>query len=305
MEAVRAAVAHEHIDLVGLSYGTRLAQEYLRAHPDRVRAVALLGSLSPDQKLPLPFALTAQAVLDRLVQQCAADAACHAAVPDLAGDIAGVDRALRRNAISLPAKDGKTAKLEAGPFWEGVRPLLGESTSQRRLPWLLHEAAQGRFDPIVRAMTSRGPSPGADGLLLSVSCPEDTLHVTKGEVEAIAHTVFGPYRVRQQIEACKAWRVPPRDVDRTFVRARTPVLLLAGSMDHVTPPEWAQRIAAALPDARVVTVPLLGHFPAGLSHMECYDEILAEFFAQGSAAQLHLDCLGGMHPPPFATGPSR
>ena len=48
-------------------------------------------------------------------------------------------------------------------------------------------------------------------------------------------------------------------------------------MDHVTPPEWSHRIAAGLPNARVVTVPLLGHFPAGLSHMECYDQILAEF----------------------------
>jgi pimeloyl-ACP methyl ester carboxylesterase len=291
LDAVRAALSHERIDLAGLSYGTRVAQEYLRAHPDRVRAVALLGSLSPDQNLPLPFARTGQAVLDRIAQQCAADAGCHGAVPDLAADIKSVDRALRQH----------DAKLQAGPFWEGVRALLVETASQRRLPWLLHQAALGHFDPIVDAMTARGPSPGADGLLLSVSCPEDTLHISGAEVKALSQTVFGTYRVWQQLDACREWKVPRRDPRRDFVRGQTPVLLMAGSMDHVTPPEWAEKIAAGLPNARVVMVPLLGHFPAGLSHMECYDEVIAEFFEKGSAAELHLECIRAMQAPPFAT----
>ncbi|HEX4384246.1 MAG TPA: alpha/beta fold hydrolase, partial [Myxococcales bacterium] len=55
-DAVRAALGHERIDISGLSYGSRLAQEYLRAYPDRVRAIALLGAVSPQAKLPLSFA---------------------------------------------------------------------------------------------------------------------------------------------------------------------------------------------------------------------------------------------------------
>ncbi|MGZ6143291.1 MAG: alpha/beta fold hydrolase, partial [Myxococcales bacterium] len=289
LEAVRAALGHDRIDLSGLSYGTRVAQEYLRAHPDRVRAVALLGSLAPDQNLPLPFARTAQVVLDELARQCAADAACHAAVPDLGRDVRAVDDALRKG----------HGALQAGPFWEGVRALLVTTTSQRRLPWLLHEAAQGRFTPILDAMKDRPK--GADGLLLSVECPEDTLHITQKEQQASTGSVFGAYRLAQQIEACIAWRVPAVETGRAFVRAQTPVLLLAGTMDHVTPLHWAEQIAARLPNARVVTFPLLGHFPEGLSHIECYDRILADFFESGTAAGLDLGCIGEMRPPPFAT----
>jgi pimeloyl-ACP methyl ester carboxylesterase len=267
LEAVRSALGHERIDLAGLSYGTRLAQEYLRRHPDRVRALALLGSLPPGEKLPLPFARNAQRVLDALARE----------TPGMAEDIA-----------ALADKGGR--------FWEAVRALLTTADSQRQLPSLLHEAAQGRMEPILRAMTH--PPMGADGLLLSVSCPEDTLHIAEAEIAAQPRTVFGRYRVDQQIAACKAWKVPPRQVDQSFVTAPVPALLMAGSMDHVTPPEWAEQIAAHLPASRVVVIPRLGHFPAGLSHMECYDEIIARFFEAGSAAGLDLSCIATMQPLP-------
>src|SRR5262249_18421083 len=135
---------------------------------------------------------------------------------------------------------------------------------------------------------------------LSVSCAEDTLHITEGDVAAQPASVFGRYRVDQQIVACKAWKVPPRQVDRTFVAARKPVLLLAGSMDQITPPGGAADLAPHPPASRGVTIPLLSHFPDGLWHMECYDEILAQFFEAGDASGLDLACIRTMQPPPFA-----
>jgi pimeloyl-ACP methyl ester carboxylesterase len=270
LDDVRAALGHERIDLLGLSYGTRVEQEYLRAHADRVRAAAMLGSLPPVEKLPLPFARNAQRVLDALARERAG----------MAEDVAIL------------------AKKEGGQFWEAVRALLTTTDAQRRLPALLHQAAQGRLEPILKAM--RRPSVGADGLLLAVSCPEDTLNITEAELAAQPKTVFGRYRTDQQLAACRAWKVPPRKVDRSFVRVRTPVLLLAGSMDQITPPEWAEEIAAHLPASRVVTIPLLSHFPDGLSHMECYDELLAQFYQAGDASGLDLACVRTMQPPPFA-----
>jgi pimeloyl-ACP methyl ester carboxylesterase len=270
LDDVRAALGHERVDLLGLSYGTRVEQEYLRAHAMRVRAAAMLGSLPPGEKLPLPFARTAQRVLEVLERER----------PGMAEDVATL------------------AKKEAGQFWEAMRPLLTTTDSQRRLPSLLHQAAQGDLQPILKAM-NRHPL-GSDGLLLSVSCPEDTLHITEADIAAQPKTVFGRYRVDQQIAACRAWKVAPRKVERSFVQVGTPVLLLAGSMDQITPPEWAEQIAAHLPASRVVRIPLLSHFPDGLSHMECYDAILVQFYEAGGASGLDLASIGTMQPPPFA-----
>ena len=298
LDAVRAAFRHEKIDLIGLSYGTRMAQQYLRAHPDRVRAVALLGTLTPGENLPLSFSLAADAVLRRLAEECARDPECQEAIPDPFADIAALRGRFETGAVLAPFA-GRTVEITNGPFWEAVRGQLTTTATQRRLPWLLHEAAQGRFEPLL-AETTGQPDHGSNGLLLSVSCPEDTLRIVAEDLAALSGTVFGSYRVRQQLEACKAWGLPPLDAPpRTFVGDDVPVLLMAGDMDAVTPIQWARDVAAHLPRSRVVVIPELGHFPDGLDHMECYDQIIAQFFESGSTTSLDLGCVSEMQPPPF------
>jgi pimeloyl-ACP methyl ester carboxylesterase len=102
--------------------------------------------------------------------------------------------------------------------------------------------------------------------------------------------------------ACREW--PGGALPRTFsfVTSETPALFMAGAMDHVTPVQWAQDAASGLLNSRVVTIPDLGHFPDGLSNMECYDQVINAFFEAGSAANLDLSCVASMKPPPFAAG---
>ena len=47
LDAVRAAMGYAKVNLWGGSYGTRVALEYLRRHPDRVRSVVLDGVAPP------------------------------------------------------------------------------------------------------------------------------------------------------------------------------------------------------------------------------------------------------------------
>jgi pimeloyl-ACP methyl ester carboxylesterase len=297
VEQLRLALGHEQVDLIGLSYGTRLAQEYARAQPARVRAMALLGALSPDDKLPVTFGPNAAAVLGALAQRCRQDRACRAAIPDLARDIALLRGRLAGGPVAVTLPDGTAAQLTQGPFWEAVRAQLATTPQQRRLPWLLHEAAQGRYEPLLAAIVPRA-EPGANATLLSVSCVEDTLHLTEAEVAASADTLFGRYRVDQQLAACRAWAVPPAPRP-AFASGDWPVLLMSGGMDAVTPPAGAQAIARHLRNARVVVVPELGHSPDGLAHMECYDDLIVRFFETGDAANLDRSCIRGMQPPPF------
>ena len=297
IEAVRMKLGHELIDLAGLSYGTRVAQQYVQAHPKRVRAMLLMGTVTPQEKLPLSFATNAHAVLMRLAQQCEADADCRRAVPKASADIATLRAKFAAGPVRATLADKKSVTLQAGPFWEGVRALLATTASQRRLPWLLHEAARGRFAPILAAMPAQ-PDAAANGLLLSVSCQEDTLHITEAELAPLRGTVFGDYRVRQQMAACGVW--PGSKLWRAgFVTSDVPVLLMAGDMDAVTPVQWAQDVASGMGNARVVTIPYLGHFPDGMGNMECYDWVINDFFEKGSAADLDLSCIATMKPPPF------
>ena len=61
LDDVRAALGAAQVNLVGSSYGTRAAQEYMRRYPDRVRSATLFGLVPPSLHIPQRFARDAQA----------------------------------------------------------------------------------------------------------------------------------------------------------------------------------------------------------------------------------------------------
>jgi len=95
VEEVRARLGYEKVSLYGGSYGSRMAQAYLRRHPKRVSAVVLDGVVPFDVAVPLTYARSAQQALDRVFAACAARPACQAAHPDPGGDMSAIQRRLR------------------------------------------------------------------------------------------------------------------------------------------------------------------------------------------------------------------
>ncbi len=82
LDAVRAALGYARINLYGVSYGTRVAQHYLRRFPAQARALILDGVVPPDAVLAADGALHAQRTLELIFARCQTDAACHAAFAD-------------------------------------------------------------------------------------------------------------------------------------------------------------------------------------------------------------------------------
>jgi pimeloyl-ACP methyl ester carboxylesterase len=108
MEAVREAIGAKTIDLFGMSYGTKLAQAYVRAHPDRVRTATLMGVAPMDLKTPLSHARNAEAALRRIFNDCAADPACAAAYPSLEADWASIGALFDAGPIAMATPDGRS-----------------------------------------------------------------------------------------------------------------------------------------------------------------------------------------------------
>lgn len=63
LDAVRAALGYDRINLYGGSYGTRVAQHYLRRYPQRTRTVILDGTVNPSLALGPSMALDAENAL--------------------------------------------------------------------------------------------------------------------------------------------------------------------------------------------------------------------------------------------------
>lgn len=299
VEAVRVALQHERIDVSGLSYGTRFAQAYALAHPDRVHAMALIGTVPPDMRLPQEFADDAQRVVDRVLAECKADATCNAAFPRLQGEWNTLNRRVHATATRLG-----NSTIDPGAFWEAFRGRLGATESLRQLPWLIHTLAGEAPDRALALLRSDDPPFFASGLLLSVECPEDTLHLSAAELQRNgAHTFLGSYRVRRQFAACTTWGVAAREsAYRQAKPLPIPTLFVVGELDDVTPPDATARARRNWPNSRVIRIPDLGHFPSGLDHLECMDRIIAAFFAAGTAQGVDTRCVRDMRPPGFYTG---
>ena len=300
LDRVRAALGHDRIDLWALSYGTRLAQVYIKSFGTHVRSAVLMGYAPLDYKAPLFHAAAAQRVLDLVLDGCQLDPDCAARYPDLRGEWRDLLSRLERAPIMASAPDRPAREIRRGPFGEAIRTLLGTAAGQRRLPEIIHRAAAGDFTPFLAAVRT-GP-PGAEGLYFTIACSEGGARITDGDVRPhTAGTFLGDYRVSRERAACAAWRTyPVADSFFTPLAAAPPVLVVSGGMDYVTPPDWAEAFCSTLPSCRLLRVPALGHGPFDLdewTHGECLDAVMLGFYEHPGT--IEPECLRGMKPPPF------
>lgn len=290
LDAVREALGHERINLFALSYGTTLALHYMRDHPQRVRAAVLWGAAPPSGMPPRDHAPNAEHALSRLFADCAADPACAKAYPQLPEDW--------RSALArLPASGSPSRET----FAENLRSLMYTPSGYRKLPRIIHGAAVGDLGPFRAATGSRRPSPAAGGLYLSVTCSESLAVMDYAAAAAASRaTQFGDYRLRRQREACLEWPAsPPPPAFYAPTVIETPILLVSGDRDPVTPVAWATELRRRLPHSGHVVVPHGGHLFDGLSGAECVDELILAFYAAGSADDLDAACLAKVEPPAF------
>ena len=311
IDEVRAWLGYDKINLEGGSYGTRAAQVYLRRHGDHVRTATLTGVAGMEQYLPLFHARDGKRAVDLLFDTCAKTPACATAFPDLPVEhervLAGLERERGRATVTSPVDNHLVAvTIPRDIFAEQIRFALYNPNTASTVPYIIHRAAQGDFDPFARLAMLWEPLLRkflAYGMHLSVTCAEDVPFIAPGAVEpAIAGTYLRGYRVLQQLAACREW--PRGNIPADFhqpVTSDIPVLLVSGQYDPITPPRWADQVAPHFTHGLQVLIPDGHHGNGGLSHPECIVGLLATFIERGTNAGLDTSCIATMKRPPFIT----
>lgn len=305
-DRVREAMDYERINLVGVSYGTRAAQVYLRQYPDRVRSVVL------DSVVPMQLALGQEhaPMLDRAVQQvlaqCAAEETCNSLFPDHAQELNELFRRLRetpRQAIIINPWTGQPQeiRLSAETLAVAIRFLSYASETQALLPLLVHEAVTtGNLERLASQallVLSSLDDAIARGMEASVLCSED-YPVMDFRVDQ-DDTIMGGLMLEAIRRQCAIW--PRGEVPDGFhdpVASDVPVLLMSGERDPVTPPSYAALVARTFAN----NINLVAH---GQSHSVlrnvCLQEVMTNFIEQGSVAALDTACVESIRPAPFFT----
>ena len=305
LEAVRAALGVEAVNLVGVSYGTRVALEYLRRHPGRIRAAVLDSVVPPTLILGAEHARNLDAAVDAQFARCEADDRCRARFGSPRGRLDALLARLRASPVTVAYADPLTHErredaLTAEALAGVVRLHAYSPPLFAMLPMLLEAASRGQYDTLMAQARMVGQLIGEQisvPLQLAVSCAEDAPWLVPDPADR--DTMMGSAFVDVLRAQCSVW--PRGDVPADFHEPLTsarPVLLLSGEFDPVTPPRYGDAVARQLSRARHLVLRGQGH---GVLGAGCTPRLLGGFLERPAPTQLDASCLDALgYVPPFA-----
>ncbi|HEY1492480.1 MAG TPA: alpha/beta fold hydrolase, partial [Steroidobacteraceae bacterium] len=242
LEQVRRALGYARIDIYAVSYGTRVAQHYIRRYPQAVRAVILDGVLPPELAVGPAVALDAENALRAILARCQNDAACHAQFAEPREDYLAVRAALTKGPVRVRLPDplhGAARELAFGSDQLAMVLRLASYSADYSalLPLLLHTARAGADYSQLAAqflLIQRSYEDVATGMHNSVVCAEDVPFYDTHAIDRaqLAATFMGASQIDGLRIVCGVWPRGPVDADfHAPLKSTVPALLLSGSDD--------------------------------------------------------------------------
>ena len=307
IDALRAHLRYEQLNLVGSSYGTRLAQVYLRAYPDRVRSMILDGVVPTRLVLGSEHGRALDDALTRILARCAEDDACNERFGDLEAKLATLaERFDRKTSQRLTLTHPRTGREQAMDFnrdglAQALRMLAYSPPTQALLPLLIDEGAgvevPERIALQLMQIYEQLDAMIAVGLEASVGCSEDWPVWREQDPAAEAATLLGPSMREGREQICALW--PAGEVAPDFHEPFTsdvPVLLLSGELDPVTPPRYGEEAVGQFPNSRHLIAAGHGHNTLG---PPCTSVIAARFIDELRPDELDVGCMERLGGAPF------
>ena len=312
LDAVRAALGADKINVIGGSYGTRVAQQYAMHYPQHTRSIVLDGVAPNRLVVGGEFAQRLDEALRRQDAQCAKLPACKARFGNGAsgGDLIARLQSLKSRLAAAPVQvsyhdpdtneprqDTLTADTLTG-LTHGVSyvPQLASL-----LPLVVSEAEHGRYESLMAIAKFWSNQVGDQlnrGMQWSVICAEDAPRYQPDPADG--NTVLGPDMAKMFFAACKQWPRGKVAADFTApLKTELPVLVVSGELDPVTPPVYGDEVVKTLSHARHLVLRGQGH---GGMNVGCVPKLLGRFFETTDAKALDAKCLDSLsYVPPFTS----
>ncbi|MFP8845039.1 alpha/beta hydrolase [Shewanella baltica] len=293
-EAVRQHLGYKKLHVYGISYGTRMAQLYMRLYPAHLATVTLDG-IVPMQQSVLEIGASIDRGFDLLFKDCQETTACHAQFPELKAEFDQVAASLAKAPVMENVYDPVTGEktmltMTRGKFYGSIRMALYQANVRALVPHAIHQAAKHNFQPILGLYSLTIDNAGmAMGMHASVVCGEDMHRITPAMREQAQHSFMGKTMLEGLEATCEVWKVPA--VDDSFsepISSDIPTLLLSGEIDPATPPSWGELAMEKLTNAKHFVAPYATH---GVAYQSCANNLIADLVRSGSVNDLDGECL--------------
>lgn len=293
-EAVRLALGYQQLHLYGGSYGTRMAQEYMRQYPSAVLTATLDGVVPFNQSFGAMGAAS-DASLEAVYAYCDALPECRQQFPNARAQLLQLQQTLTEHTISTTVRHPRTfelieLKLTRAKLQQALRFALYRNSTRAMLPLVIDQASKGDYSALIGLMLAQDfASDLSVGVNFAVVCGEDQPFWTAQSKAEFTKSYLGQSWLQGAKASCNVWQVKPVAADYTApLQTDTPVLLLSGGLDPVTPPGWAELAMAKMRNARHLVAPHATHIVASQT---CAPKLISQFINQQSAAELDERCL--------------
>lgn len=279
---LRTALGYREINVSGVSYGSTLALQLMRDHPQGIRSVMMNGITGPtfntfNDQIPNTWH-----GLQQIFNDCAADATCNGEYPHLARTFINLLARLQAHPVHLP----NAGTLDAVTLWWWLNDYIASPANVGAAPSAIQNMAQGDFSSYVQdreTQQANGPTPVTAGMFESMTCSEWQAQSSPARIATRAQAVPVPSAVRRALIAgkvaglhdCSIWRVPSTStVNHTYFHSAIPTLLLPGRYEPKTSFAQAYPLARHLGHSYVVPLPTMSH---EISWSGCTAMIIGEF----------------------------
>lgn len=306
LEAMRVAGGYSQLSLYGVSYGTRVAQHYLRRYPQSTRTIIIDGVVDIGLNLAgAEIARRSQDAFDQMAHRCNTNEACSKQFGNIKTTFTELRARLKSQPVEIATAHPLTGKIETVTLSDNdllvaVRLMPYSTEGISLLPLLIHNAHQGNYAPLAAQslLTTESLSQSfAMGMHNSVMCTEDAPYVSVKASENAKDTYFGSLMIDNMRVTCENW--PKGIIDDDFLNkfdSDKPVLILSGETDPITPPANGQRAADMFSNAKHIIVPAHGH---GVVGRGCMPYLVDDFLINLNFEELKTDCITREQALPF------
>ena len=306
LDAVRRAAGYPQLSIYGVSYGTRVAQHYLRRFPEHTRLLVIDGVVDVGLNLAGPeIALRSQAAFDNMAQRCQQDSACDKQFGNIKNKFNQVQKRLKQAPVTIASRHPRSGeqvemKITESDLLTSVRLMPYYTETLSLLPLLIARAYEGDYGLLASQsqLTAESLEQSLSiGMHNSVACTEDEPFVDYQNKVSAASTYFGDQMQESLKASCTHW---PRgilddDFHQTFDSDK-PVLVLSGETDPITPPSNGARAAQMFSNSLHITVPDHGH---GVVSRGCMPYLLSDFLEFVDLTSLNTQCVNRERATPF------
>jgi len=298
LDAVRQALGIEQWNLYGISYGTRLALTLMRDFPQGIRSVVIDSVVPLQVDLYTSIPGNAARAMETFFGACASNAGCDRDFPHLEQTFFDlVDRLNEQPAtfpITLESGEKRDLLLNGDGMLGAMFQYLYITTILPFLPRLIANASDGNY-ALMGYLQGQLLSQYDDtsyGMHFSVQCDEEVPFESAAQLDAAIeqYPEYASLAGKSIFDLCEAWQAGTSEpVEDQPVSSSLPTLVLAGQMDPITPPEWAQLSAQTLSQSFYFEFPNAGH-GASLTGGQCPIDIVLAFF-DNPAAEPDITCI--------------